>query len=170
MNIRETARVLLFDSEDRLLLMKIDDPTAKDSGKPWLKPPFWVTIGGRIEPGEDVLAAAKREVDEETGLRNVTIGRPVWFGEQVLQWQDQPTRLNETFVVARTQGTGIAEKSWTIDEHKAIVELRWWTMQEVTSTRELILPTMLPTLIGSVARGEFADAPVKIDLAAPPPK
>ena len=168
MLVRETARVLLFDPGDRLLLMKIDDPNVKDPAKPWLKAPFWVTIGGGVEPGEDVLVAARREIEEETGLRDLTIGPVVWSGQQILLWKGQPTRLTETFVVARTRDARITDASWSDDERRAIVEMRWWPIDEIESTTETILPTVLPKLIGAVARGEVSAAPVCIDLTAPP--
>ncbi|SDJ39757.1 ADP-ribose pyrophosphatase YjhB, NUDIX family [Streptomyces indicus] len=51
------AGVLLFDEEDRVLLV---DPTYK---------PGWEFPGGVVEPGEAPVAAGVREVAEETGLQ-----------------------------------------------------------------------------------------------------
>ena len=38
---------------------------------------FWGFPKGHIDPGEDALTAAKREIQEETGLRDVTLIRPL---------------------------------------------------------------------------------------------
>ena len=42
---------------------------------------FWFPIGGEIEPGEEFMDAAIRELKEETGLeqQDVVFGPKVWF-------------------------------------------------------------------------------------------
>jgi 8-oxo-dGTP diphosphatase len=60
-------RTLIFVThEDQLLLMK---------GAPHKR--LWAGryngIGGHVEQGEDFLSAAKRELDEETGLKNIDL-------------------------------------------------------------------------------------------------
>jgi 8-oxo-dGTP pyrophosphatase MutT (NUDIX family) len=52
-----TAFVLIFDRSSRLLLRYADLPTRGG----------WDLPGGHVEPGETPIAAAIREVDEETG-------------------------------------------------------------------------------------------------------
>jgi 8-oxo-dGTP diphosphatase len=44
-------------------------------------PDQWVLPGGRVEPGELLDAAVKREVEEETGLKVTSVG-PLAFGSQ----------------------------------------------------------------------------------------
>ena len=59
--VRPAVRILLLDESDRLLLFRATNP---DTGQR-----FWLSPGGGIEPGEDVAAAARRELFEETGYR-----------------------------------------------------------------------------------------------------
>jgi 8-oxo-dGTP pyrophosphatase MutT (NUDIX family) len=59
---REAVRVVLVDHDDRLLLLRGADPA-----RPAVR--YWFTPGGGLEAGEDLGAAAVREVHEETGLR-----------------------------------------------------------------------------------------------------
>ncbi|GAA1096004.1 NUDIX hydrolase [Nocardiopsis metallicus] len=57
--IKQSARVLLFDSEGRLVLIKRTKPGRE---------PYWVTVGGGLEQEDtDAEAALHREVFEELG-------------------------------------------------------------------------------------------------------
>ncbi|WP_121252838.1 NUDIX domain-containing protein [Nocardioides ferulae] len=55
------ASVLLLDARGRILLQERDE-------HPLIDPEKWGLPGGHVEPGEDVLAAAYRELAEETGV------------------------------------------------------------------------------------------------------
>lgn len=170
MVVSETARVLLFDSRNRLLLMKVDPESGvKDPGKPWLKSPFWVTPGGRLEQGEDVFSAAEREVSEEAGIDGV-IGPVVWYGEQTLEINGQPTLLKETFVVARTNSDALSQEGWTSEERQAVKDLRWWSVDELEATSETILPPMITRLIRPVSEGQYVGQVINIDLSLQPAK
>lgn len=43
---------------------------------------LWAVPGGKIEPGEEMKVAARRETAEETGL-DVEIGDVIWVGEVI---------------------------------------------------------------------------------------
>src|SRR5262249_124348 len=71
------------DVDDRLLMLRIHDPSATRGPNP-ITADFWLLVGGGVQPGETYEQAAYREVVEETGLREVTIGRCVWTQEKLV--------------------------------------------------------------------------------------
>lgn len=69
-NAYVVAACVIVRRRDRVLAMRRSKD--KDAG-----PGLWETISGRVEVGEEPLAAAKREVTEETGLSVRIEPRPV---------------------------------------------------------------------------------------------
>jgi len=114
--IRDTARLIVLDPEDRLLLMRLGPPAGGGTE-------LWVTLGGRIEAGETVLQAAQRELAEETGITDAEVGPVVWYGEQVLDVAGRHRHLRESFVLVRCPGAAINDAGWTDDEREVIVEM-----------------------------------------------
>jgi 8-oxo-dGTP pyrophosphatase MutT (NUDIX family) len=146
--------------------MKIHDPSVLDPGKPWLKSPFWVTLGGKIEEGEDVLNAARREIVEETGFQEIEVIAAVWYGEQVIEKKGEPIKLLETFVVARTSSASLSpgDESWTPEERSVILEMRWFSLEELERGAEIVLPPVLSKLIRGVAMQTHSGPPRVISL------
>lgn len=60
--VRRFASALLVDPRGWLLLQERDE-------HPVIDPERWTLPGGHVDDGEDVLAAAHRELEEETGLQ-----------------------------------------------------------------------------------------------------
>ena len=135
MRERLTARVLLFDDKDRILLMKgrlPSDPAA---------PGVWFTVGGGVEPGETFAEAAAREVLEETGLTDVMIGQVLWRGEQTLKdRKGQPVLFKEEYFVARCKGGAPSRAGWQALEHEFIDDIRWWTAADLALCRDPTYP------------------------------
>lgn len=126
---------------------------------------FWVTAGGQMRDGEDVLAAAKRELEEETGLSDASIGPAVWYGEKLLNWKGDPTLLQETFVVATTHDIRVSGEQREPEESSAIMQSKWWTLQELKFTRETIIPGTLRELLPPIIDLKYPEALQVIDLS-----
>jgi len=138
---RLAARVVLIDPAGRTLLFRGRDPGRPEAGTWWFPP------GGEIEDGETPAEAARREVREETGVLLEDVGEPVrlrrfraWF-EGVLYDQ-----VEHVFVVRAEVGE-LDVSGWTEVERRVILDHRWWTMDELRSTRETVYPEGLADLL-----------------------
>ena len=139
---RPSARLILLDPQDRLFLFKVHNPRVYDPADPF-HDPFWVMVGGLVDPGEEYADAAIREAREETGL---VVAPPllwVWKRERVMQWRERQVLHRERFFLGRATTTAIdtsgldeREKSWTLDH-------RWWSADEIASSAERFEPVDL---------------------------
>jgi 8-oxo-dGTP pyrophosphatase MutT (NUDIX family) len=138
MRVRLAARVLLFDPEGRLLLLKGRLPSAPDA------PGWWFTVGGGMEPGESVREAALREIAEETGFTEVTLGEILFQSDEVLRNRKQrPVRHRSTFLFARCEGGQPSRDGWQALERQFVDDIRWWTLDDLAAMAEPVYPTDL---------------------------
>lgn len=151
--VRPTARVLLLDRADRVLLMNGRLP-----GRAKGEPGAWFLIGGGLEPGETWLQAAAREIVEETGITDFELGPIVWRREGVLNIPD-PRLFDERYIVARCEGAEPNRDGWDALERDQIDDIRWWTLAELASTQETVFPGGLASLLPDVLTGVYPAEP-----------
>ena len=147
--VRVAARVLLVDPAGRLLLFQGFDPHVPDES-------FWFTAGGGLEPGEELLAGAQRELREETGLRG---GR--WT--ELASFWSSPGFTNERVTVFAADGLDEGEPE--PDEGEEI-ELVRWSLREVESRLSELEDAT--TLVGLLLYLRAEDPPGRSDIVAPP--
>ena len=163
MRTRPTARILLFDAAKRLLLIRMHDPVVGGADGAVLARPYWVTIGGAVEPGEALEAAARRELVEETGLADARLGPPVWYTEHVLTVRGEKRLLQETFFIAHTETSSLATAGWTEAERAVIRELRWWALPALLASGDIFFPASLKQHLPGLTAGRLPAVPLHIE-------
>jgi 8-oxo-dGTP pyrophosphatase MutT (NUDIX family) len=136
---RHAARAFVLDGARRVLLLRWQHPVTGDV--------WWITPGGRIDEGEDALAAIRRELVEEIGL-DVDLGPVVWTREHVLLLSRRIVRQYETFFLVRVDSHEVSPTIDVVSED--IHGHRWWTLAELESTSERIAPPQLAELVRSL--------------------
>ncbi|WP_428390027.1 NUDIX hydrolase [Mucisphaera sp.] len=128
---REAGRVLVVDPRDRLLLVSCLSPETGET--------FWITPGGGRDEGESFEAAALRELEEEAGLKDVSLGPWVWSRRAVFPWMGRIYDQTERFFWCRLDRTPeVVAHRWTADEKRSLGAFRWWSVDELVSASDLV--------------------------------
>lgn len=138
---RSTARVLLIDDRDRILLFADSDP-----GVPGVH--WWITPGGGIDDGESEAVAAVREVEEETGLRitEADLIGPTMRRTVVHGYSDVVIDQQDVFYACWVPEFEVSTAGHTEEELLTMAGHRWWTRTELATTDEAIWPAALVDL------------------------
>ena len=133
--VRRTARVLLVDDLDRLLLFAGTDPGIP--GSHW-----WETPGGGIDPGETELQAAVRELFEETGVRvaETDLVGPVMTRRVVHGYSDVVMSQENVFFACWVPAFDVTDAGYTAEERQVMTAHRWWTRDELAETADRLWP------------------------------
>ena len=134
---RAAARVLLLDGRDRLLLFLGVDPGRPEDGT------WWFTPGGGLEPGELPDEGARRELAEETGLVAEILDGPVWHRVAEFDFLGEHYRQSEVFYLARVDRHEVDTSGFQPLESSAIIDHRWWSLDELASTDDVVYPRAL---------------------------
>jgi predicted amidohydrolase/predicted NUDIX family NTP pyrophosphohydrolase len=150
--VREAVRVLVVDESHRALLVRFADAAG---GPGWWAPP-----GGGLEPGEDHLAATRRELREELGRDELAVGP--WIGHcshtfetvEAGRWMTQ----RERWALCRTSRFEVDPGRVAWLRREGIDGLRWWSADELRTAGALTTPRRLAQLLDDLRGGRVPAA------------
>jgi 8-oxo-dGTP pyrophosphatase MutT (NUDIX family) len=148
--LRPAARVLVLDASDRLLLF--------DAKLGYTR--AWLAPGGAVEPGETYEEAAIRELEEETGLRNVHLSPCVCTVCFRFAYGGFVYDQRERYFAARVDRPEVSTSGWTVAETSEIQELRWWSLRELAASDGDFRPANLVDILPLVIRGAYPEPPL----------
>ncbi|GIH73021.1 NUDIX hydrolase [Sphaerimonospora thailandensis] len=154
--VRASARVLLVDRDDRLLLFRFrasDDLSASH---------VWATPGGGVDDGETLSQAAVRELFEETGhiLAPQRLGPVVAVSSGPAQFGELTLDAVDSFFFTRVDRLTPAPSTQEAHEREAIAAHRWWTVHELQTTSDLVFPVGIGALLPRLLAGDLPAEPV----------
>ncbi|GGJ76776.1 DNA mismatch repair protein MutT [Pilimelia anulata] len=141
---RRAARVLLVDDRERVLLFHGFDSSAPS--------PYWFTPGGGLDPDESPADGAARELAEETGLRvpPAALGAPVHRETVRFRFDGRAFCQEQDFFLLRTPPLAVVTAGFDEVERRSIDAHRWWPLDELAATTDVVYPEGLAGLVSRV--------------------
>jgi 8-oxo-dGTP pyrophosphatase MutT (NUDIX family) len=142
---RAAARILCVDGRGRVLLLRWRDPVSGVA--------FWEPPGGGLEDGETPLAAARRELWEETGLPGdavvdhwVPVHRDYrWLGVHYV-------KIEPFYLAGFDEPPSAVAEALSAEESGAYLSCAWLHPEEVAALTEDVEPPNLLQILTDLMR------------------
>ena len=149
--MQESARGVLLTPSGLVLLLRVATQTGH----------LWITPGGRIQPGEDGPAAAIREIREETGHQDLSVGAEIWVRHASYFADGQWLPERERFFLVPTDEFEPTARGMEPEERARHGGFRWWAIDEIEQSPEAFAPRKLAELLRNLQQRGPASSPVE---------
>lgn len=156
------ARAIVIDDDGRTLLFRARVPAPAGPSAP--ERFIWITPGGGIAPGEDDLACVRREVFEETGLRDFEVGPCVWLRDHTFRWGDGVLRQVESYFVVRARTFEVNTENQEELERSFLAGHRWFALEELRAHPETLVPGNFAELLEPLLAGRYPAQPISVGI------
>lgn len=153
---RRAARALVFDPDDRLLLINALDPAARHAGD------WWEIPGGGIDPGESPEDAIRRELWEEAGISDAEIGPCVWVQSVQFTFGGWHFDQDEWIHIVRCDGTARGPAGLEALEQIAFGVQQWWHLDDVLEHQPRTIPYRMTEFLPGLVEGRVPSTPLDI--------
>ena len=161
MRIRDSARLVLLDDDNRIFLFEHSSPAPANLKEPHILR-YWVTPGGGVEEGESWKEAVRREMWEETGIGNVELGPWIWSREKQVSVLGEEILGRERYYLVRCGNREISNVNQLDSERRVYQRHKWWSLDDLQTTAEIFYPVGLADLLSPLIEGEILAEPIRL--------
>ena len=138
---RHAARVLPINPAGEVLLLQCINPASPEA-------PFWVSIGGGLEPGEDERQAVVRELWEETLIRcePADLRGPVQREVVEFAWAEYDIVQHQAYYLVEVPDVVVSFARMDAIETATTLAYRWWSLDALSATTEHVLPNVVTAI------------------------
>lgn len=155
--LRESVRALILDEQNHVLLVRFYwDGFENPDG-------FWANPGGGVEPGESRLEAMQRELKEEIGLAVDHLGPEVWTKTALFEMNGWDGQIDHIHLYRTDRFDPEPELSKEQLKAEGLLELRWWSPEELQGLGLTFAPRSLPELLTRLREEGAPEAPIELD-------
>ncbi|MCW3059938.1 MAG: hypothetical protein JWQ02_1759 [Capsulimonas sp.] len=151
---RFAIRAILLTPDHEILLLRIHPPNGAA--------PFWITPGGGQDPGESHEDTLRRELMEELGLQDFTIGPIVWLRQHTFNWAGNRIRQREQYHIVHTDR--FEPVMTDAVESQSLDRFHWWRADDLNRSEDPLTPVSLASIVSRYLAYGAPTEPLVLEL------